>query len=66
MYMCMHVFGELWLVEEAISNRIFNMKGYNNTEKVMVHMGNDELFSLRRPVALWSTWARLAGEVVQF
>lgn len=32
MYMCMHVYGELWLVEEGISN-IFNTKGHNNMEK---------------------------------
>lgn len=31
--MCMHVSGELWLVEEGISNRIFNMKEHNNMEK---------------------------------
>jgi len=29
----MHVYGELWLVEEGISNIIFNMKGHNNMEK---------------------------------
>lgn len=60
--MYMYVHGELCLVEEAISNRIFDMKRHNITEKVMVHMGNDELFRLRRPGAMEhmgkSSWRR--------
>ena len=66
MCVCRHVYGEPCLVEEAISNRIVNMKGHNDTEKVMVHTGNDELFSLYRPRSLRSTWVRLAGDAVQF
>lgn len=50
--MYMHVYGELCLVEEAISNRIFDMKRHNIIEKVMVHMGKDKLLHLCRPGAM--------------